>query len=530
MMQLRPYQAEAKTAIFESWEECKKVLLVLPTGCGKTIVFASVIDAAVRDKGLRALVLAHREELLQQAADKLLSATGLHSALEKGADSSIGSDVPVVIGSVQTMCRDNRLHAFAPDQFDVIVVDEAHHAVSDTYRKVLDYFSGAKVLGVTATPDRGDHKTLSEFFDKIAYEYSIFKAVREGYLSRITAKMMSLSIDLKNVKISAGDYEAGDLGEALEPYLDQIANVMAQECKSRKTVVFLPLVSTSKKFCAILQAHGMSAAEVNGESPDRKEILSDFDAGRYSVLCNAMLLTEGWDCPSVDCIVILRPTRSRALYCQMVGRGMRLSPGKKDLLLLDFLWLTGKHSLCRPSALVSPSKEVAEKIDLATQATASAGEGQDLLEMEEQAERDIVADREKSLKETLKEQRGKKTKTVDPLQYAVSIENEELVNYQPIFKWQEAEPTEKQLVALENMGISRDAVKTKGQASAFLDVIIKRKNEGLSTPKQIRCLERRGFRNVGTWTFVQANSLIERIAGNEWRIPYGLNPETYIPE
>lgn len=140
---------------------------------------------------------------------------------------------------------------------------------------------------------------------------------------------------------------------------------MAVECRGRTTVVFLPLVSIAKKFCECLTNAGMKAVEVDGGSPDRKEILDGFNAGKYDVICNAMLLTEGWDCPRVDCIVVLRPTRSRALYVQMVGRGLRLSPdtGKKDCLILDFLWITAKHDLIHPSAIIAKSDEVAKKMD-----------------------------------------------------------------------------------------------------------------------------------------------------------------------
>lgn len=140
----------------------------------------------------------------------------------------------------------------------------------------------------------------------------------------------------------------GELGTALDPYLEQIAAEMVQRCRGRKTVVFLPLIKTSQKFRDLLNAKGLQAAEVNGQSTDRKEVLADFDAGKYNVLCNSMLLTEGWDCPSVDCVVVLRPTKVRSLYSQMVGRGTRLSEGKADLLLLDFLWMTDKHELLPP--------------------------------------------------------------------------------------------------------------------------------------------------------------------------------------
>ncbi|VUX15440.1 type I restriction enzyme EcoKI subunit R [Streptococcus pasteurianus] len=170
-MKLRKYQEEAREAVQQEWEESRKrTLLVLPTGCGKTIVFSKIIEDRVR-KGERVLVLAHRSELLEQASDKLKTATGLGTALEKAESTSIGSWFRVVVGSVQTMQREKRLSQFPPDYFDTIVIDEAHHAISDGYQRVLQHFEDDDVLGVTATPDRGDKKNLGKFFDSLAYEY-----------------------------------------------------------------------------------------------------------------------------------------------------------------------------------------------------------------------------------------------------------------------------------------------------------------------------------------------------------------------
>ena len=351
MMKLRTYQQEAVQAIQKQWQDgFSKTLLVLPTGCGKTIVFAKVTEECVRE-GKRVLILAHRGELLDQAADKLYKTTGIRSSLEKAESSCLDSWYRVTVGSVQTLMREKRLTQFDPDYFDVIIIDEAHHCISDSYQRILDYFGAAQVLGVTATPDRGDMKNLGSVFESLAYEYTLPRAIKEGYLSPIKAVTIPLKLDLTGVSTQAGDFKASDIDTALDPYLYQIAEEMKNYCKNRKTVVFLPLVKTSQKFREILLEKGFSAAEVNGGSEDRAEILEDFDKGKYNVLCNSMLLTEGWDCPSVDCIIVLRPTKVRGLYCQMVGRGTRLCEGKKDLLLLDFLWHTERHELCRPAHL-----------------------------------------------------------------------------------------------------------------------------------------------------------------------------------
>lgn len=526
MFQLRPYQAEARDAILSAWDEgYRKTLLVLPTGCGKTVVFASVTENQVR-KGHRVLIMAHRGELLTQAAEKLKAASGLDSVLEKAESSSLGSFIPVTIGSVQSLAQEKRLARFPGDYFQDIIVDEAHHCLSDSYLRILEHFPNANILGVTATPDRGDMKNLGEYFDNKAYEYTMQEAIRQGYLSPVKAQLIPLELDIKNVGISNGDYSAPEVGNALEPYLSQIVQEMKKYCQGRKTVGFLPLIATSQKFCRMLNEVGLRAAEVNGNSDDRSQVLTDFETGKYDVLCNSMLLTEGWDCPAVDCIVILRPTKVRSLYQQMVGRGMRLSPGKENLLLLDFLWLTSRHDLCKPSTLISKDVKIAQMVD---SQIVNGADGIDLIEAEEQAERDVLAEREETLAKQLAEMRGRKRKLVDPIQYALSIAAEDLVGYVPTFAWEMAPASQKQLEFLERRGIFPDSVGNAGLASVLIDRLKRRQDEGLATPKQIRLLERYGFRQVGTWQFDQASTLIARLAANSWRVPYGMSPAHYRP-
>lgn len=524
-MELRPYQAAAKDAIFSEWDKgTQRTLLVLPTGCGKTIVFAKVTEDCIR-KGKRVLILAHRGELLEQAADKIAKSTGLRCAVEKAESSSLGSWFRITVGSVQTLMREKRLNQFSPDHFGTIIIDEAHHCLSDSYQRVLKHFPEANVLGVTATPDRGDMRNLGEFFESLAYEYTLPKAIKEGYLSPIKALTLPLKMDLTGVGISAGDFKAGDLGTALDPYLYQIADEMQKYCQDRKTVVFLPLVKTSQKFRDILCEKGFRAAEVNGESQDRSEVLQAFEKGEYNVLCNSMLLTEGWDCPSVDCIVVLRPTKVRSLYSQMVGRGTRLFPGKDHLLLLDFLWHTERHELCHPASLICDNEEVAQK--MTENLEEAAGCPIDLEEAERQASEDVVTQREEALAKQLAEMKKRKSRLVDPLQFEMSIQAEDLSGYVPSFGWEMAPATDKQKATLEKLGILPDQIDNAGKAQKLLDRLDKRRQEGLTTPKQIRFLEGKGFQHVGTWQFDDARNMIDRIAANGWRIPAGVNPAEY---
>ena len=247
------------------------------------------------------------------------------------------------------------------------------------------------------------------------------------------------------------------------------------------------------------------------------------------MLCNSMLLTEGWDCPSVDCIIVLRPTKIRSLYCQMVGRGTRLSPetGKDHLLLLDFLWHTERHELCHPASLICENEEVAKR--MTQNLEEAAGSPVDIEEAEKAAADEVVAEREEALAKQLEKMRRRKKNLVDPLQFEMSIQAEDLSGYVPSFGWELAPPSEKQLQTLEKLGIMPEAVENAGKASKLLDRLNKRKQEGLSTPRQINRLEMYGFQNVGTWPFEEAKHMIDRIAASGWKLPRGIKPQEYSP-
>ena len=499
----------------------------MATGTGKTVTFAEIARRAAMHGG-RTLVLAHRGELLDQAADKITKLTGLGCSREQAESTSLGEWNSVTVGSVQTLMNEKRLVKFRQDRFSHIIIDEAHHAISSSYRKVLDYFNSASILGVTATADRADRRGLSEVFDSLAFEYGMADAIHDGWLCPIEAQMIPLKLDISYVPMQSGDYAAGQLGAALEPYLDAIADEMATICATRKTVVFLPLVQMAKDFADKLNSRGLRACEVDGMSQDRTEILADFANGRYNVLCNSMLLTEGWDCPDVDCIIVLRPTKSRGLYTQMVGRGTRLAEGKDKLLLLDFLWMTGRHDLCRPATLLGASEEVAARVTEMVEDAMEDGAAIDLLDAEPRAESDVQAQREAKLAEELEAMRHRKAKLVDPLQYAVSICDLDLSTYEPEFAFERDAPTDKQISFLEKRGIDATQL-TRGYASKLIDSLVARQDQGLATPKQIRMLERKGFKHPGTWSFEDASKIMGLLAQNRWMVPSWIDPETYDP-
>lgn len=489
--QLRPYQTEAVNAIYEHWKEWSRELLVLPTGCGKTVVFNTVAN---QQPG-KTLILAHRDELIEQARDKYEAMFGERPGKIKASENDIRR---VTVGSIQTMSRRNYGNAF-----DTVIVDEAHHAVSPSYQNLLCQLPKAKVLGVTATPDRGDKKSLARYFEGIAYEYSLKDAIRDGYLCEISARTVPLEIDMNSVKVSLGDFEVNSIAETLEPYLPQISEAIQTYASSRKTVVFCPLISIAQELAAMIPG----AREVNGQSHDRKDTLEWFDqAGPGAVLCNAMLLTEGWDCPSCDCVVVLRPTKIRSLYCQMIGRGTRLFPGKTNLLILDFLWLCRKHNLCKPASLISDNQ-----VDVDEVTTVSETEEIDLLG----AISDAEEARRSALAKELARQTRKKSQLINPLELFSLLDDVGLADYEPTFKWEEAEASQKQVDALQKFGIDAEGI-SKGYASAVMDRLISRSKNGLATVKQINCLRKHGYDPID-WTFEQASKKISALAAVGWK-------------
>ena len=535
-MALRPYQLNAVKAVHKEWNSGNKnTLVVMPTGTGKTIVFSQIVKDQVA-KGEKVLILAHREELLKQAADKLKASSGMESALEKAANTSIGSGLDVVVGSVQTLRQKSRLEKFSKDYFGTIIIDEAHHSAADSYKNILEYFNQAKVLGVTATPDRADMKSLSDVFDSLAFEYKLPEAINDGYLCKIRTKTIPLKVDISKVHTLAGDFNPNELGQALDLYLEAIADSIVKECKGRKTVIFTPLVRISQRLNGLLKNRGIDTIEVNGSSKDREKILKDFENGKYDAMTNAMLLTEGWDCPSVDCIICLRPTKSRSLYAQIVGRGTRLCKGKDNLLILDYLWLSGKHSLCHPSDIFCEDAEVAARTTkkLADYAATDCGgldgtDGTDLIQAIQEAQEEMenekrqmmrrIEEQEEAVRKRLAEQRQKRKGLVDPFQYMFSIESTAIRDYKPTFGWETKAPSKKAKDAIEGYGVDANSIESAGLANLILKELMKRWDSGMATPKQIRFLENKDFRHVGRWTKAYASGVIGTISDHDWSLP-----------
>jgi superfamily II DNA or RNA helicase len=472
------------------------VLLVLPTAGGKTIVFAEV--AKRRQRFGRVLVLAHTDELVSQARDKLRRANGLESDLEKAQDRAT-LVAPLVVSSVQTLSRPSRLERFSPDHFGTLIIDEAHRSVAASYRRILDHFGNAKVLGVTATPDRSDKRSLSALYQDIAHEVSMVELIRDGYLCPITVQTVPLKIDISKVGIRAGDFSEDELAEALDPVLDRVADQIAEYARDRKTLVFVPLIRTAERFAAILREAGFRAGFVSGKCRDRSEKLTRFAQGQTQVLVNAQLLTEGYDEPSIDCVVVLRPTQSRPFFAQMVGRGTRTSPGKPDLLLLDFLWLTSRHSLIKPAGLIAKDEKEATEIERCLQRA-----GGDLV-----GAVDIAAqDRTKALARALRENAERRARRADIFELELSFKAPGLSDYGPTMLWHHEQPTERQLAYVSRRGIDSDQIRCKGEAAAIIDLLEKRRGLGLATFKQARLMRRLGHPRAHEVSFSEASDWI----------------------
>ena len=511
-MNLRPYQFATVDAVIRGWSESSngtpsRQLVVVPTGGGKTVVFAKLAEAKQR-LGQRTLVLAHREELIQQAVDKIRSATGIFASIEK-AEQYAPRQAPVVVASVQTLMRDARASRWPENHFGLVVCDEAHHAISASWRKTLSRFDGhADVLGVTATPDRGDKRTLSEYFTSLAYEVRLVDLIRDGYLCPITIRAVPIEIDIRGVKSTAGDLDAEQLGDAIEPYLGQVARAIRQFATGRRTLAFLPLIATSKKFVEECRKEGLRAEHVDGYDPERPGKLDLFSACEWDVLSNAMLLTEGFDDPGIDCVVVLRPTRSRPLYAQMIGRGTRTHPLKDNLLILDPLWMHERHALAKPFSLVASSDDEADAMEQVAKRDPESGGGEqlDLLELQGAA----TKQREEALKKRLQEQAGKRGKYIDADEWAANHDRLAIAEYEPTFAWEVKPMSEAQARVIKRAGIDPETVRGRGHASQIIDVILGSVSRQACSPAQQNLLRRMGHESPDTATVGEFRKFIAR--------------------
>jgi superfamily II DNA or RNA helicase len=355
-IELRDYQRECLTAIYERYKAgVRRQLICLPTGTGKTVIFAR-FPAFFRMKK-RMLVLAHRAELLNQARDKILAANPELKVEIEQAERNASVDCDVVVASVPTLGRraSRRLAELDPDQFSIVVIDEAHHATAETYRRIVEYF-GVKqpdtqklLVGFTATPKRSDGIGLDAIFDEISFSRTIPEMMQAGYLAPVAGYRVETDIDLSRVKTSMGDFVVSQLSDAvnIESRNALVVKAFRELVPDRRTLVFGVDVAHAHALAAAFNHYGIAAAPVTGDTPpdERARTLAAFSTGQIQVLTNCMVLTEGYDEPAVDGIILARPTNSTLLYTQMIGRGTRLHPGKTDVTVVDVVDNSSKNRL-----------------------------------------------------------------------------------------------------------------------------------------------------------------------------------------
>lgn len=338
---LRAYQREAVEAIATAHERHRSALLVLPTGTGKTRTFGE-LACMQRDAGKRTLVVAHSVVLVNQAA-RALQDLGLTVGIEQAGVRVKGFPPQAVVATVQTM-RGRRMQRYARDHFGLVVVDEAHRSLGKQHRDVLAHFDAARVLGVTATPDRTDGAALANVFETCAYEMTLRQAIGDGWLAPLTVQTVHSGWDPSRLKTVAGECDPSSVEAELtrSGLLDEAASALAAliaDGKRRSVVAFLPTVASARAFAAIMHARGVSAASVDGSTPDpeRERVFDAYQRGDVQMLSNCAVLVEGWDAPHTDCIALLAPTKSRSRLAQCIGRGTRMFAGKADCLVLDFV-------------------------------------------------------------------------------------------------------------------------------------------------------------------------------------------------
>lgn len=362
-LQLRPYQIEARDAVEASWlGGVQRPAVVLPTGAGKTLVISDLAERWVSRYRLsakqRVLVLAHREELIEQAAAKIRTmAPHLRVGIVKADRDNCTADV--IVGSVQTLRTEKRRQRIV--HVGLVVIDECHHAVAETYRLIMEHYGcfseyGARAVGFTATLSRSDGLALGDIWQDVVYVKGIAEMVREGYLVRPRGIRVQVSdLDLGRVRKTRGDYDGAALGKALEGSLApaKVAEAYREHSEQRFGILFAPTVSCAEVYGEALAEAGLKSELVHGMMPlgQRRDVLERFRQGETQILSNCMVLTEGTDLPMASTIVIGRPTKSQGLYTQMVGRGLRLWPGKTDALVLDVVGASARNALVTPVEL-----------------------------------------------------------------------------------------------------------------------------------------------------------------------------------
>jgi len=536
MLKLRDYQKKAVDNVFREWETTRSTLVVSPTGTGKTVLMCEIVKRAFPK---RVMILAHRMELIFQARDKVRRFTGLEADVEMAdlfanEHASLFGKPPVVVSSIQTQNAGGegrgRMGRFDPWEFGIVIVDEAHHATAPSYRRVLNYYlqnENIRMLGVTATPDRADEEALGQIYDTVAFDYEIIDAVNEGYLVPIQQRMIEVgSLDYSNIRTTAGDLNGADLAQVMEEEqnLHAIASPAIEICGDRRALVFASGQGHGERLTEIFQRHGKTAGWICDKTPKdtRIQLLEDYAAGKIQYMVNVGCLTEGFDDAGIEVVVIGRPTKSRSLYAQMVGRGTRPLTGlidgletanerksaiaasrKPHLEVLDFVGNSGRHKLVTCADILG-GKVSDEIVELAAKKARESGGPVDMSEAIIEAQREAEERKrlEAAKRARLRARAEWSAKTIDPFA---------LWDIQPTRErgWERGKTlSEKQRELLLKQGVDPDE-RSYHECKQILDELFRRWDAGLCSLKQSKHLKRYGLPTDLTRT--QASMVLDGI-------------------
>ncbi|CAB4167106.1 SSL2 DNA or RNA helicases of superfamily II [uncultured Caudovirales phage] len=508
---LSPHQTTAVANTIKAWTGklesgsgvMKKVMIVACTAFGKTIVCCRLMWRA-QSAGYKCLFIVDRDELVTQTQKKLYAATGIVADIEKASDRA-SLEAEVVIASVQSLQDPDRLSRFPADHFKIVIADEAHVSLAAGWQRVLKRFDSANMVGVTATPARGDRRDLMKFWNGIAYEMNLFDGIKAGLVTPISVHQVEIDIDLE--KIETDCEEQVELSIAMQPLWDKIIDEWAATAKDRKTLWFHTTIEASKKFSERLIERGYSSRHVSGVSKDRTEVIEEFARNKFQNLNNAVLLTTGYDDPEISCVVILRAIKSKVQYQQSVGRGTRLFCGKgcrdynacqcadkkKDLLLLDVFGSFPELSVMTPADLCSDSPDQVKAVKRALL------QKQGVLDLNDIA---IIAatEREQALIRDLQKARKYGRKKVYDVKYiAAMYADHALVDYDPEShgSWASLEVMPEQKEFLVARGVDPTTVTTRGHAQQVINLISRAYRNGLPSILQLGRLKDLGIETQG---------------------------------
>lgn len=554
---VRAYQRKAINAVALAWQEKQRTMLVMATGTGKTTVFAEVARRRYLAARGRTLVLAHRIELVKQAAARMRVA-GLGAHLENGDNRAplhefeVMEPADVVCATVQTL-KGRRLTRWPNDAFGQIIIDEAHHATSATYRAILDHFPNALVLGVTATPDRDDGVALGNVIDHLAFSYDLRDGISDGYLSPIKILGIDVNVDLSKVRTTkqeqGRDYSADDLGEQMDndKILHELAVPIAKESGGRPTIVFTPTVAVAHNLARVLAAYvgdtKVDSLDGSADADTRKKCLERYQGGQTQILVNCALFTEGFDAPHTRCVAIARPTKSRALYAQMVGRGTRVygaweeynepetpelrraaiaAGAKPECLILDMAPMNARHTLVTPvDLLVGKDLTIDDDIMKEARARMSRDDVMDIVNRAEEISQARARERSRERKSaTEKREVEYKRRERDPFE-ELGVDGEFGSERGP-------RATQAQVDALKRAGFSIPKMPSRAEAARALDAVAARREANLCTLKQMRVLERNSLRK--DLTFEQASEAMQMLKDNDWRVSSELSEKYGVQE